>query len=241
MTLIRPNFRLFATDTPGTSLAPIIFIHGFPFNHTMWGNQAELCRIDRQVISYDARGHGQSDVGNGQYIFEDFVDDLFLLMDALQIPQSILCGLSMGGYVALRAIERQPERVLGLILCDTRSNADSTEVKLKRASDLRMIREQGLESFADAFLRKMLSPSNFQHQPSIVAKVRQMILTNPPLGVCGTLIALATRADTTPALSRIRVPTLILVGAEDQVTPPAVAKTLHDLIPSSEMCVIPSA
>ena len=138
------------TDKPA-----LIFLHGFPFDHTMWDAQVALCAPHFCVVTYDLRGHGQSDVGSGQYIFEFFVDDLFGLMDSLKIQKAILCGLSIGGYIALRAIEREPERVQGLVLCDTRSQADTDAGKIGRAADAAShSKTEGLNAFADKFLKK---------------------------------------------------------------------------------------
>src|SRR5947199_7733643 len=115
-----PNPKLHYTDSGAPRKPALIFIHGFPFNRTMWKEQAALCERTFRVITYDQRGHGQSELGNTHYMFELFVDDLLGLMDTLKVERAVLCGLSMGGYVALRAAERQPERIRGLVLCDTK-------------------------------------------------------------------------------------------------------------------------
>ncbi|MBM2853064.1 MAG: hypothetical protein HW420_1611 [Candidatus Nitrosotenuis sp.] len=105
----------------------------------MWKAQIALLQENGfRVISYDLRGHGQSDVGDGQYTLELFVDDLIALLDYLKITKTVVCGFSMGGYVALRAIERNPERFNALILCDTTSSADSNEARLRRATSSRI-------------------------------------------------------------------------------------------------------
>ena len=235
-----PNLKLDHTDCGMADKATLIFIHGFPFNRTMWAQQAALYQRDFRVVTYDQRGHGESELGNTHYMFEFFVDDLIGLMDQLKIDRAILCGLSMGGYVALRAAERNPERVRGLILCDTKSEADSDAGKLKRASDLRMIQEQGLNIFAEKFSKAVLSPRNISNT-DIVECVRQMIMGNKPEGVQATLIALATRTDTTASLRRVQVPTLILVGEDDALTPPAASLAMHGRITNSEHTVIPNA
>ena len=234
------GLKFFSTDTGQPNAPTVVFIHGFPFNHTMWQEQVALCEPSFRTITYDQRGHGLSGTGNGQYIFEFFVDDLMGLMDHLKIETAVLCGLSMGGYVALRAAERHPERVRGLVLCDTRSEGDSDAAKLKRAADLRLIQEQGLELFAEKFTKNVLAPSTLK-DVALVDRVRRMILSNPTVGVQGSLIALATRTDTTPSLSRIQVPALILVGEKDPITPPSAASAMHERIPSSELAVIPNA
>src|SRR5688572_20279034 len=176
------DLGLFYTDqSPTTTPAKevVVFIHGFPFNQTMWDAQAALLKKDCRVITYDQRGHGKSKTRNQPYIFEALIDDLFLLFDHLKVSKAILCGLSMGGYVALRATERAPERVSGLVLCDTKSQADTNVAKLNRSADLTLIQQQGLPAFAEKFLKALLTPTTFESNPSLVEKVRQMILSNP--------------------------------------------------------------
>ncbi len=235
-----PDLKLHYSDSGASGKPALIFLHGFPFNHTMWDEQEKLCRSNFRVVTYDHRGHGQSDLGSGSYMFEFFIDDLLRLMDELEIERAVLCGLSMGGYVALRAFERRPERVKGLILCDTRSEADTDAGKIKRAADLRFIQEQGLDVFAEKFTKNVLAPGNLENS-ELFDRVRQMIRGNPTKGVQATLVALATRTDTTACLNRIQVPTLILVGADDAITPPAVASAMHERIPHSKMAIIPRA
>jgi 3-oxoadipate enol-lactonase len=235
------DLNFFYTDSGKTSAPTVVFIHGFPFDHTMWEEQAALAAPSFRVITYDQRGHGRTGVGDGQYIFESFADDLFRLLDTLHVNKAILCGLSMGGYVALRAAERSPERILGLILCDTRSEADGNEAKLKRAASIKTVREAGVQAFAEGFLKAIFAPSSFTEKPEAVEKIRRVMTANLPQGICGTLIALATRTDTTPVLAAVQVPTLILVGEHDSITPPAAAKAMHERIPHSQMAVIPRA
>src|SRR5258708_7647613 len=112
---------------------PIVFLHGFPFSQAMWEPQVAVLSKG-QAVTYDIRGHGQAPVGDGLYTIELFVDDLIALLDERKIPKAILCGLSMGGYIALRAVERESHRVAGLVLADTRSEADPNEGKIKRAN-----------------------------------------------------------------------------------------------------------
>lgn len=241
MEVLVNRLKLFYTESGKPEAPPIVFIHGFPFDHTMWQEQVALCEPSHRVITYDLRGHGKSSAGDGRYLFELFVDDLFGLLDHLKIARTILCGLSMGGYTALRAFERSPDRFNGLILCDTRSEPDSNEAKLKRAANLRTIQTDGIAAFAEGFLKAIFTPDSFKERPAVVDQIRKTILANPPEGVTGTLIALATRTDTTPILTNIKVPTLILVGDQDVVTPPTAAQAMHERIPSSRLAVIPQA
>jgi 3-oxoadipate enol-lactonase len=208
----------------------------------MWKTQIELLQENGfRVIAYDLRGHGQSGVGDGQYTVELFVDDLIALLDYLKITKTVVCGFSMGGYVALRAIERNPERFSALILCDTTSSSDSNEAKLRRAAAIKLIKKDGVKLFAEGFLKAVFSEQSFSIKQNIVDEVRKTILSNSAIGVCGALLAMAARTDTTESLSRISVPTLVLVGEHDTVTPPAAAKTMHNRIQNSKIHIIGNA
>ena len=118
-------------DVGNPAALAVVLIHGFPFSHEMW--QPQLANLGNRfrAIAYDLRGHGGTNAGDGQYTLEFLVDDLIALLDHLRIKKAVLCGLSMGGYIALRAVQRNPERILGLILADTQAKADSNETKLR--------------------------------------------------------------------------------------------------------------
>ena len=225
--------------TPGGS--PVLFLHGFPFNLEMWEPQMRAIPNQFRAIAYDIRGHGLSDVGDGQYSIEFFVDDLIGLMDHLVIERTVLCGLSMGGYIALRAVERNPERFNALILCDTKSEADSNEGRVKRAASLKSLKESGVGPYADGFVKSVFAEATFKNNPTVVEKVRSMIKATSPLGIGGTLLALASRTDTTTVLASVSVPTLILCGEYDTLTTPNDAKFLHERIKSSTMVLVPGA
>jgi len=193
------------------------------------------------AIAYDLRGHGKSEAGDGQFTLELFVDDLLALLDYFQIAKVLLCGLSLGGYIALRAAERNPERLRGLILCDTKSEAEGNEAKLKRAANVKLVKAQGAAAFAEGLLKSLFAPSTFENNPVVVEKISSLIEGTSPLSIAGTLLALASRTDTTESLSKLAVPTLILVGEEDQITPVSHSKSMHEKIPGSRLAVIPQA
>ncbi|MDO8462289.1 MAG: alpha/beta fold hydrolase [Deltaproteobacteria bacterium] len=219
----------------------VVLVHAFPLNHTMWNPQISALSAKHRVVAYDIRGHGESDAGDGQYTIELFVDDLMALLDHLKIKKTILCGLSMGGYIALRALERYPERFSALILADTRSEADSDEAKIKRSAALKLIKEKGVSVFAEGFVKPAFAPETFNTNPQIIQTVKEMILKNPPLGICGSLLGLASRTDTTASLKEIKIPTLILVGEKDQITPPSASLSMKEKIQNAEMHLIPNA
>jgi len=220
---------------------PVLLIHGFPFSKEMWKPQIEILKEDYYVLSYDVRGHGASDVGNGQYTIEYCVDDLIGLLDNLKIPQVVAVGLSMGGYIALRAIERNPGRFKGLVLCDTRSEDDSNEVKIKRAVQARNVKIYGMRKFAASFLPTILYDETLKNNSDAVELLRKIMEKTSPDAVAGILIALGGRTNTTRSLSNIKVPTLIMVGQYDELTPPSFSLSMKEKIPNSEMHLISNA
>jgi 3-oxoadipate enol-lactonase len=236
---------------PGTNLAawssgpadglPVVFIHGLAFDHRMWLPQLAALPERTRAIGWDLRGHGQTDPGDGQYSLELFVDDLVALLDHLELHRAVLCGLSMGGYIALRAAEREPDRVHALVLCDTRSAADSNEQKLRRAAQVRLVKAGRFAAFAAPFIDSVLCAHTLAHRPAVVAQLRSMVAGVSPSGLCGTLLALAARTDTTAALATLCVPVLVAVGEHDTVTPPAESARLQAAIPGATLLQVPQA
>jgi 3-oxoadipate enol-lactonase len=236
------GINLYYDDSGKQGSPAILFVHGFPFSSEMWKGQKHILQnTDLRVVTYDLRGHGLSDVGDGQYTIELFVDDLMALLDHLKITKTILCGFSMGGYIALRAIERNPDRFSALILCDTMSTADSNEAKLKRAGSIKTVKNEGVKPFAEGFLKAVFSPPSFNARPEIIDGIRKIIMSNSPIGICGALLAMAGRTDTSNALPKITIPTTLLVGELDSVTPPSAAQAMHEKIAGSELHIIPNA
>jgi 3-oxoadipate enol-lactonase len=229
------------TESGNPSRNAIVLIHGFPFSHESWDEQIDLLKEDYRVIAYDLRGHGSSGVGDGQYAFEFFVDDLFGLLDHLRIGSAILCGLSIGGYIALRAVERNPERVEGLILSDTQSGPDSNEAKLRRGATVNAIKANGVDAYAEGLVKALFAPTSFTTRPDVVKRIKETVRSTSPVGICGTLLALAGRTDTTLSLPGIRVPTCIIVGEHDTITPRRLSEEMHGKIPDSEFHVISDA
>jgi len=207
----------------------------------MWENQVNKLSPDFHCVTYDMRGLGSSLVGDGQFTFEMFVDDLVGVIDELKINKPVLCGLSMGGYISLRAIERHEEKFKALILCDTKSESDNDETKLKRAAGIKQINTEGIQKYVSEFI------SNCFAEESIVKLGREYksILENSmkfsPAGVKGCLLGMAARTDTTGYLSKIKIPVLLLCGEKDKITPPNVMKEMADKIPGYEFHIVPGA
>ena len=220
---------------------PIVFLHGFPFSHHMWDAQTEVLSTAYRTIAYDLRGLGESSLGDGQYTVEGHVEDLLAVLEHFGIEKAVIVGLSLGGYITLRALESHPGRFRAAILCDTRSEADGNEAKINRARAIAAVKSRGSSWFADDFMHKVFAEASFTRIPKVLEQIRTTIARTPPLAIAGTLLALAARTDTTASLPAVTVPTLILVGEHDVTTPPEAARSMHEKIPGSEFHIIPDA
>ena len=241
LTLTSYNQTVSYIDEGVNTASTIIFIHGFPLNKTMWNKQFGELKENYRVIAYDIRGHGNSDSGDGNFSIELFVTDLLSFMDALKIDKTILCGFSMGGYIALNAIENYPERFNALILCDTNCIADTPDIKEKRLKVIENIKENGLEHYADESLKNLFAPLSFSKHKNEIAIVREMIMKTSKKSLYNTLLALTERKETCTKLHEIKVPVLIMVGKEDEITPPDVALSMHEKIKGSIIHTIDNA
>jgi pimeloyl-ACP methyl ester carboxylesterase len=219
----------------------LLFIHGFPFNLQMWTNQIEALKDMYYCVTYDVRGLGQSDVGDGQYTMESFVDDIFAVMDGVNLDKPILCGISMGGYAALRAVEKAQDKFGGLILFDSRADADTDQAKLKRAANIKQINSEGLDKFIESFLQNCFSDNyktNFSKEYNLL--VNELKKSNPN-GVKGCLLAMQGRTSTKEFLPLIKIPALIICGEADILTSPVDMKVIAEKIPAAKFKLVPGA
>ena len=224
----------------GTGL-PIVFLHAFPLNRTMWAEQEETLSLQFRVITIDVRGHGESDAPLWRYTLEQTADDVNTLLDQLSIQQAIFVGLSMGGYILFAFYRKYAARVKGVILADTRAQADTAEGKDGRFHMAQIAYTQGPAAIADPMIPKLLSPQTVQTRPGLVQHVRAMIENNRVSGIAGDLMAMAERPDSFPLLKQITCPAQIIVGELDQSTPPSDAKVMADQIPNARLAIIPNA
>jgi 3-oxoadipate enol-lactonase len=229
-----------AYDVKGTG-APVVLLHGYPFNRSMWREQTEALAESYRVITPDLRGLGESEGTQDAAAMIEMARDTAALLDHLQIDRVVLGGLSMGGYVALAFVRRFPLRVRALVLADTRPQADTEEARRAREEQAVKILEEGMSAVADDFLKKALAPQTLKEQPEIVARVREMILSTNPVGAAAALRGMAERSDQTNFLPNILAPTLILVGSEDKLTPPRDAELMRREIRGSRLEVIEGA
>lgn len=213
---------------------PILFLHGFPLDSTMWDRQFPDLAGDFYCVAPDFRGLGESVISHGSDTMESFVDDMVDVVKYLRLKNPVLCGLSMGGYVALRMAERNDIPLKALILCDTRANADTDEIKLKRTTAIKRIKSEGAEDYIREFVQGIFYESFVDDLgPQFNDLVRNWV-KNQPEGVIGALQAMLTRTDTTGFLKQCTLPVLYICGAFDPVTPPAVMKEMMRITPGSE-------
>ncbi|HEX6290654.1 MAG TPA: alpha/beta fold hydrolase [Herpetosiphonaceae bacterium] len=220
---------------------PLLLIHGFPLSSDLYQPQRAALSRRFRVITPDLRGMGRSDALPGGYSIDVYADDLVALLDHLGIGQAIVGGMSMGGYVLFALLRRHPDRVKGIILLDTKAAADTEEGRAGRYKMAEQARSEGTSAIADAMLPKMLTEQTREQQPELAQFVREMMATTSVEGIVGALESMAARPDSTPLLGSIAVPTLIVVGREDQVTPLAVAQEMQQAIPGAQLVIIDGA
>ncbi len=217
-----------------TPVKTIIFIHGFPFNKNTWRPQLESLADDVTGIAIDVRGHGNTTSGHGFFSIDVFAKDLVVFIKKMELGKVVLCGVSMGGYIALRTAELISENINGLILSDTHAKADDNKGKQKRFDSIQAILQYGRRPFAIGFVENILHPNTIQHRNDVVELIKSSIRRNSINSICATQLALASRTDTTASLSNIKVPVIVIRGAEDNVTPKAYMEELHQAITGSE-------
>jgi 3-oxoadipate enol-lactonase len=220
---------------------PVLMLHGFPFNRSMWRAQVEALGESCRVVVPDLRGHGESEVVEGAATMEESARDVASLLDELKVESVSVVGLSMGGYVALAFYRLFPERVRALVLADTRSQADTDEARRAREETARRALEEGMGPIADTMLPKLLAPATLEREPEVVARVREMILKTKPEGAAAALRGMAVRRDQTDLLAEMSVPVLVLVGGEDAITPPSDAEAMSRRIEGSRLEIIEGA
>lgn len=241
------NTLSLAYDDRGVGL-PVIFLHGFPLNQYMWAGelQALLENQRYRLIALDWRGFGESELTSSAVkpvisSMVMFADDVAGLMDHLGIQQAVLCGLSMGGYAAFAFARKYPERLRGLILADTHPGTDTPEARANRENMAQLAEREGPSKIADLLLPRLISDYTRQHHPEVERRVRQLIDSATPQGIAAASRGMAERVDSTELLAHISCPTLVLVGEEDTLMPPQIARDYAAQIPGAGFVSIPHA
>jgi 3-oxoadipate enol-lactonase len=230
------------TDTGGSGI-PVLLIHAFPFHSGMWAPQIDALSDRYRLIAPDNKGFGKSGAPDDPAVYsvDSYAAEAEAVLHACGLDRAIVCGLSIGGYISFAMLRRNPHLIAGLVLADTRADADAPEVVERRAGQQATVRSEGIAPVADALVAgPLLSDETRAQKPDVVEHVRRLA-DNPAAGYIGALEAMMTRADSTGQLTGIDVPTLVVVGEHDAITPVEVARGMHELIGGSELVVIPKA
>lgn len=218
---------------------PVILLHAFPLNASMWAPQREAL-ADRTVLAPDFPGFGgQPSAGTAD--LDDFARAALRHLEDAGIARAVVVGLSMGGYVAFRLHDLAPDRIAGLVLADTKAGTDDPAGKARRTDQAARLRSEGVGWLPEAMLPGLLGETTRRVRPEVVARVRALIASADPEGVARALEAMRERPDSTVRLASIAVPVLVLVGEEDTLTPPAEARKIADGVPDGRLVVIPAA
>ncbi len=216
----------------------IIFLHGFPYDSRMWKYQFDLGNVN--LAALDLLGAGSKKTER-LFSLEAMVDTAFSEIYSLGWKNILLSGLSMGGYVALRMLEKYPSFFRGAIFFDTRSEADSNEAKIKRAQNIKLLLENGVEKFVENFVPQTVAPNALEENPSLKRELLEIAKSQSAEGLASQLLAMQGRTDTTHVLSEISIPSLVVCGELDSITSPESMKNFASKIPNSLFEVVPKA
>ena len=241
MPTVRANGIDIAYDDQGSGDTPVVLLHGFPLDKSMWEAQVQALCGEFRVITPDLRGHGESQVTPGPYTMELLADDLTGFLDALDIQQVTLGGFSMGGYVAFAFYRKNPERVSCLMLLDTRPQPDSDDAKKGREDMAQLAEREGASPIAERLVPRLLSPDTVANRQDVVDTLSAMITQCPVEGIAGDLRGMALRSDSSDLLPNISAPTLLVVGDQDVITPPAESHSMASIIPNSTLVEVSGA
>ena len=229
-----------AYDEAGSGL-PVVLLHAFPLDREMWRGQLDALADVARVFAFDFPGFGGSK-STTPFGIEDAGDLVAEFLDAVGVRgRAVVGGLSMGGYAALAFARRHPERLAGLILADTKAEADDDAGRAAREKSIALAKEKGAAGLIDTMLPKMLCDATRETKPDVADSVRRIACRQTTEGVTAALAALRDRPDATPALGNISASTLVLVGEHDTITPPLAAASLGSNIWGSKVVTVPGA
>ncbi len=219
---------------------PVLFRHGFPHNRSLWSPQLGALAAPARTVSMDLRGFGESDAGEREGV-DGYADDAAALLDALGIDRAVIAGLSMGGYATFAFWRRHRDRVRALVLSDTRAGADTDAARASRREMQALAEDRGSMAVANQMIGGMVGKTTREKNPELVDELHRMMSLAPVRGIGDALDALMTRPDSTATLATIDVPTLIVVGDEDVLTPVKESRAMHLAIAGSRLEVIAGA
>ena len=219
---------------------PVILLHGFPHDRTLWSAQLAVPPAGVRLIALDLPGFGESESAQVPSL-DHWADWVAAALDALGIERAVIGGLSMGGYLAFALWRRHPQRVQGLVLADTRAGADTLEGQEKRVAMQAQVLKEGPGAIAAAMLPGMVGKTTRAERPRAVEYLDAMMRRASVEAIHDALDALRTRPDSTPTLATIHVPTLVICGDEDVLTPVKESEAMLSAIPDAQLAIIPGA
>lgn len=222
-------------------IGTLVLLHAFPLNARMWEPQLSLADDGWRIIAPHMRGSDGAPGEAPDSSFDTAAGALVDLLDALHIESAVIGGLSMGGYLTFALYKWAARYFSGMILADTRADADTPQAVEARHRMLALLREKGGAAVADEMIPKLLSETTRATRPAVADHVRSLVLSNPTEAIAGALTAIMTRADSTPLLQKVDCPVLVIVGEEDVVTPPALSREMHRALHKAELVTIPGA
>lgn len=226
-------------DTGGDS-TPVVLVHGFPFNGHMWDGQVDALGDRFRLIVPDLRGFGDSDAPDdrSQYTVDAFASDVNAVLEDAGVGRAVVCGLSMGGYVAFAFLRNHKDKVAGLVLANTRAEADPPEGIEKRTNQQKQVESDGIGGLVEAMPNALTAEKSRSNDPVLVDRVRA-VMDNPAPGYIGALEAMKQRPDSNANLATIEVPTLVVVGSDDPLIPPDASRSMNEAIANSQLVEIP--
>lgn len=220
---------------------PVVLLHPFPVNHEFWLPVAETLASRYRVLLPDLRGHGESGIGEGPATMEKHAADIAHIMDDADMGRAPLIGVSIGGYALFEFWRKYRGRVAALGLCNTKAPADSPEASAGRLQTASDVLERGTEPFFESMIQKVMAKTTREMRPDLVDSALRMMRQMSPEDVAQVQRGMAARPDSVETLKTINVPTIIMTGAEDQMTGVNEAELMRRYIPASQMRVIPKA
>ena len=232
--------QLYTRDTgEGT---PLLLLHAFPLSSAMWLAQREGLAEHYRVITPDLRGFGGSPLGTDEPSLDVMADDVAALLDAKGIDRAVIGGLSMGGYVTLAFCRRHADRLLGVVLADTKATADTEEAREGRIRIAERIEaDEGVGVLVEDLLPRLVGPTTMERRALVYGRVRGLVQSSPPQAAAWAQRAMAARPDSLDVLAGLRAPALVLNGAEDVITTEDDARAMADALPAAELRVIPES
>ena len=228
-------------EEAGSGRDAVLFVHGFPLTGALWDDVLAEAASGWRYLAPDLPGFGRSPCLGTPLTMDLLADLLATFLDEQGLERAVVCGLSMGGYIAFAMWRRHPERVRALVLTNTRAGPDTPDTRRGRYERAARVRAEGTHAVTEPMVPQLLSEATRRERPEIVARLRGMMNRVTVEGLAGALQGVAERPDSTPTLATITVPTLVLAGEADTISPPEEMRGLAGAIPGSVLRVLPGA